>query len=212
MPLNSSKTEIIILKYKQTIITKHINFKNSGQKVNTTPSVKYFGAYVNDSFTWETHFKNLILKLNKAIGLLSKVRNYMPIFFLKAIYYSLFNLHLTFGSQIWGQIKTKLFQELVKLQNKGIQIITFLPFNSSNINKINNDLQIIQLPDFILLQNSLFVNDCFEKEYPTHLPTTFKNQGLSVPIDYALHLKNCAFVPKVNTDICRKKIHQISMH
>ena len=98
------------------------------------------------------------------------------------------------------------------MQNKGIQIITFLPFNSSNINKINNDLQIIQLPDFISLQNSLFVNDCFEKEYPTHLPTTFKNQGLSVPIDYALHLKNCAFVPKVNTDICRKKIHQISMH
>ena len=111
MSLNSSKTEIIILKHKQTIITKHINFKNSGQKINATPSVKYLGAYVNDSFTWETHFKNLILKLNKAIRL--------------------------------------------------------------NINKINNDLQIIQLPDFISLQSSLFVNDCFEKEYPTHLPTTF---------------------------------------
>ena len=31
-----------------------MNFKNSGQKINTTPSVKYLGAYINDSFTWKT--------------------------------------------------------------------------------------------------------------------------------------------------------------
>ena len=164
MSLNSSKTEIIILKHKQTIVTKHMNFKDSGQKINTTPCVKNLGAYVNDSFTWETHFRNLIPKLNRAMGLLSKVQNYMPKFLLKTIYYSLFHSHLTFGSHIWGQIKTKLFQELVKLQNKGIGIITFLPFNSSNISEINNDLQVLQLPDFVSLRNSLFVNDCFGKK------------------------------------------------
>ena len=65
--LNASKTEIIIFKHKQTIITKHMNFRVSGQKINTTTSVKYLGVYLNDSLTWETHFKNLIPKLNRAI-------------------------------------------------------------------------------------------------------------------------------------------------
>ena len=51
------------------------------------------------------------------------------------INYFLFNSHLIYASQTWGQIKTKLSQEVVKLQNKAIQIINFLPFNSSNINK-----------------------------------------------------------------------------
>ena len=54
--LNASKTEIIIFKHKQTIITKHMNFRVSGQKINTTTSVKYLGVYLNNSLTWETHF------------------------------------------------------------------------------------------------------------------------------------------------------------
>ena len=54
------------------------------------------GVYLNNSLTWKTHFKNLIPKLNRAIGLLSKIRPYTPKFLLKTIYYSLFNLHLIY--------------------------------------------------------------------------------------------------------------------
>ena len=120
----------------------------------------YLGAYLNDYLTWESHFKNLIPKLNKATGRLSKVRHNAPKCLLKTIYYSLFNSHLLYASQICGQIKTKLFQEVVKLQNKAIRIINFLPFNSSNINKTYNSLKIPKLPDCISLQNSfyLFIN------------------------------------------------------
>ena len=158
-----------------------MNFRVSGQKINTTTSVKYLGVYLNDSLTWETHFKNLIPKLNRAIGLLSKVRHYTPKFLLKTIYYySLFNSHLIYASQIWGQTKTKLFQEVVKLQNKAIRIINSLPFNSSNINKIYNDLKILKLPDFILSQNSLFVKDCFEKEIPNPLINYFQKIRVSI--------------------------------
>ena len=156
-----------------------MNFRVSGQKINTTTSVKYLGVYLNDSLTWETHFKNLIPKLNRAIGLLSKVMHYMPKFLLKTIYYSLFNSHLIYASQIWGQIKTKLFQEVVKLQNKAIRIINFLPFNSSNINKTYNDLKILKLPDSISLQNSLFVKDSFEKEIPNPFIKYFKKIRVS---------------------------------
>ena len=127
-----------------------MNFRVSGQKINTTTGVKYLNylcVYLNDSLTWETHFKNLIPNANRAIGLLPKVRYYTPKFLLKTIYYSLFNSHLIYASQIWGQIKTKLFEEVVKLQNKAIRIINFLPFNSTNINKTYNDLKIFKLPD-----------------------------------------------------------------
>ena len=67
----------------------------------------YLGAYLNNSDTWESHFKNLIPKLNRAIGLLSKVRHYTPKFLLKTIYHSLFNSRLFYVSQIWGQIKKR---------------------------------------------------------------------------------------------------------
>ena len=87
------------------IVTKHMNFRViNGQKINTTTSVKYLGVYTivyMVLYTWETHFKNLIPKLNTAIGLLSKVRHYTPKLLLKTIYYSLFDSHLIYASQIW---------------------------------------------------------------------------------------------------------------
>ena len=58
--------------------------KTSEQIINTITIVKYLGVYLNDSLTWETHFKNLTLKLNRAIGLLYYIK-----FILKAIHYSL---------------------------------------------------------------------------------------------------------------------------
>ena len=44
----ASKTEIILFKHKQTIITEHLNFRVSGQKINTTTSVKHLGLYLKD--------------------------------------------------------------------------------------------------------------------------------------------------------------------
>ena len=199
--LNASKTEIIIFKHKQTIITKHVNFRVSGQKITTSTIVKYLGVYLNDSLTWETHFKNFIPKLNKTIGLLSKVRHCTPKFLLKVMYYSLFN----YASQIWGQIKTKLFQEVKKLQNKAIRIINFLPFNSSSISKTYNGLKILKLPYLISLQNSLFVKDCFEKEIPNPFINYFQKSGSEHSHTMRSAFKKCAFVPKVNTGIYGEK-------
>ena len=48
-----------------------MNFRASGQNINTTTCVKYLEVYLNDSLTWETHFKSVTPKLNRAIGLLS---------------------------------------------------------------------------------------------------------------------------------------------
>ena len=128
----------------------------------------------------------MIPSLGNHISLLSKVRHYKPKFLLKTIYYSFFNLHLIYASQISGQIQTKLLQEVVKLQKKAIWIKNFLPFNSSNINKTYNDLKIFQLSDVILLQNSLFVKDCFEKEISNPFINYYKKLG-SQPC-HALHI------------------------
>ena len=98
--LNASKTEIIIFKTKLKTITKHLNFRVSGQKISPTTNVKYLGVHLNNSLTWEIHFKNLQTKLNRAIGLLSKVRHYTPKSLLKTIYFSLFNSHLIYACQI----------------------------------------------------------------------------------------------------------------
>ena len=78
-------------------------------------SVKYLGIFLNDSLPWDTYLNTLIPKLNSAIGLLAKVRHYIPKYLLKVLYYSLFNSHLIYASQIWGESKCDRFRKLVEI-------------------------------------------------------------------------------------------------
>ena len=199
--LNASKTEIIIFKNKFKTITKHLNFRVSGQKINPTTSVKYLGVHLSDSLTWEIHFKNLQAKLNRAIGLLCKIRHYAPKSLLKTIYISLFNSHLIYACQIWGQSKTKLFQDIEKLQDKAIRIISFLPKGAS-VKEAYSTLKILKIRDFISLQNTLLVKDVFEEKT---IPSTFMTyfEKLNTQHLHATHsaMNQSAFVLIVNTEI-----------
>ena len=95
--LNADKTEIIIFRFKRKQIVKYLNFRISGQKINISNKVKYLGIQMEQHLDWNVHIKNMIPKLNRAIGILSKIRHYVPKFLLKTIYYSLFNSHLIYA-------------------------------------------------------------------------------------------------------------------
>ena len=45
------------------------------------------------------------MRLNRAIGMLSKLRINANIQILKTAYHSLFKLHLQYGTQLWGEKK-----------------------------------------------------------------------------------------------------------
>ena len=71
LSLNAGKAEIIIFKNKKQEITKHLNFRISGQKINPTTTVKYLGVFLNDSLSWDTHLNNLIPFQNSTEQLVS---------------------------------------------------------------------------------------------------------------------------------------------
>ena len=127
LSLDTGKTEITVFKNKKQEIMKHLSFRISGQKNIPIMSVKYLGVFLNGHLSWDTHLNTLIPKLNRAIGFLAKIWHYTSKYLLKTIYYSLFNSHLIYASQIWRQSKPNHFRKLVGLQEKALTIINFLP-------------------------------------------------------------------------------------
>ena len=79
--------------------------------------MKYQGIILQDDLYWNLHLSQLCKKLSRSIGLLSKIRHYVPKHLLKTIYYSIFNSHLIYAGEIWGQEQNSiLFKNLIKLQ------------------------------------------------------------------------------------------------
>ena len=170
--LNTSKTKIMIYKPKNTKIYKQLNFRISGQKIEVTDNIKYLGLHLLDSLEWDNHLQVIIKKLQRAIGLLSKIRHYVPKWLLRTIYFSLFNSHLIYGCEVWGQRDVRLFRNIQELQDKAVRIINFKP-DDYEVNSLYRENKILKIKDFITLKNALFVKNSLEENTPVSLQNMF---------------------------------------
>ena len=171
----------------QSNITKHLNFRISGQYIEELVKSN------NEFLSWSTCYTLLKRKLNREIRSLSKILDFTSQHLLKTINYSLFNSHLIYGCQVWGQYQGTEFKKIETLQEKAIRIIKFLP-NNAPVSKEMHKLRILKQKDVIRLQNILFVYGCLEEERMKSFNTTFKRIRLiNFTIQDAYQLKRRDF-------------------
>ena len=77
IPLNNEKTEIVPFRTQKTIIKKNMSFRINGQKINIMKNIM------------KSHMNTVKLKLNRANGLLTKLRHYINPILPETIYYVL---------------------------------------------------------------------------------------------------------------------------
>ena len=104
--------------------------------------------------------------------LLAKIRHYVTKDTLHSIYFGIFSSILTYGSQIWGQIKSKHFNRLVTLQNKAVKVLNFSNFRDTVL-PLYKISKILKLSDSIRLQNFMYVLEDIKGILPPSLQNTF---------------------------------------
>ena len=141
-----------------------MNFRISGRKINMISQTKYLGLILDDHLKFKYHLQNLKLKVHRANCLLSKIRYYVKFPLLQTIYYALFDSHLRYGRQIWGQRQNESIESIEKTQNKAIRILNFKGpreggenlYKESKIDKVRN----------IIIANCQFVYNQQRKKLP----------------------------------------------
>ena len=113
-------------------------------------------------------------KLSRGCGLLAKLRCYVNTTTLRSVYFAIFDAHLRYGSQIWGQQKTGTIKQIEKLQDKAIRIINFKSKNDPS-NPLYKSMKILKLNDVILFNNCMFV-----LKRITHFLTSSKNYTMNI--------------------------------
>ena len=72
-------------------------------KLDKETCTKYLGVLIDKHLLFKDHIKFLKQKLNKANGILAKLRHHLPSDILKTVYYSLLDTHVRCACQVWGQ-------------------------------------------------------------------------------------------------------------
>ena len=89
IPLNTSKIEIILFPTKNKKITKNLNFRISGQKIDTSKQPKYLDIYLDEGQTWKFQTDQIKSKLSRSCGLRTKLRYYIKSDYLRTVYFSI---------------------------------------------------------------------------------------------------------------------------
>ena len=136
------------------------------KKIKQSSHVRYLGVILQDDLHWDPHLTNLEKKLSRSIGLLSKIKHYVPMHPLRTIYYSFFNSYLIYACEICGQNQNSLrFTKLTTLQNKALKVINFQS-SDPPIGPLSQGNKVPKIADFINYKNALFVKNTLKMENP----------------------------------------------
>ena len=107
--------------------------------------VKYLGILIDCNLSWKYDINYIALKISKTVGIIAKLRHYVPFHTLMNIYRSLIQPYLSYGVVAWGYNAKKYTDKLIKLQKRVLRLMYFkdnrehfiLLFISSNTLPIN---------------------------------------------------------------------------
>ncbi len=125
--LKSNKLSVNITKCKYMIFhTPQKRVKPLGLKIEKTIvervyEFNFLGLIMNDNLNWKSHVNKIANKISKSMGILNKLKHFLPVNAKVLIYNSLILSHLNFCILTWGY----QFDRIVKLQkNKLLEFLT----------------------------------------------------------------------------------------
>lgn len=196
--LNAGKTELMIFRNPHKLINYNLKIKINGKIIIPSSKIKYLGVILDPHLNGSEHVNYIAPKLNRAVGMLSKLRHYVSHQTLLNVYHAIFGSIMTYGCITWGQNPNSHIIRIVKIQNKAIKVINFAHFSedASQYYPING---IIKFTDHIKLENFLYAHSSLKGNVPSPL----KNQ-FSVRADhFDPHTRGSALtkliLPKVRT-------------
>ena len=106
----------------QKIITQNnipcLNINNTN--IERVTEFNFLGLTINEHLTWKSHAAKVANKISRTLGVMNRLKRYLPMSAIKTMYDSLISSQLQFGITCWGVEWNKFF----KLQKRAVRIMT----------------------------------------------------------------------------------------
>ena len=156
-------------------------------------SIQFLGVCVDNKLSWKNHINNISKTISRNIGVMYKLKQYLPSSALLTLYSSLISPYLNYGILAWGNTHQTFLDKLLLLQKKALRVVfnlharahTDILFFENNILKIN-DLHLFQLGQFMYNFNTnslpIIFNDLFSTNEHVHNYPTRQSREFHLPL------------------------------
>ncbi len=170
--LNSGKTELMIFRNPHKVINYNLKIKINGKLIIPSSKIKYLGVILDPHLNGSAHVNYIAPKLNRAAGMLSKLRHFVSHQTLLNVYHAIFGSIMTYGCITWAQNPNPNIFRIGKIQDKAIKIINFAHF-SDDASQFYPKNGIIKFTDQVKLENFLYAHSSIKGNVPSPLKNQF---------------------------------------
>jgi len=157
LSLNVNKTKAMLFHTNKRRNIDLPNIKIADQKIEFLNEFSFLGVTVDKNLSWKSHINKISNKISKIIGVLNRLKHFLPRKILLTLYNSLCLPHLNYGILAWGAGN---LGNLEKIQKRALRIINNTSYNA-HTEPLFKKNQILKLTHLKLLNELSF---CFKLE------------------------------------------------
>ena len=154
------------------------------------------GILIHKSIDWKYHIANIHSKISRSVGVLSKLKCFLPSKILINIYNAIILPHLNYCNEIWGKTYNVHIDKLFILQKRAIRLISKSDYRCPSLPLFIKQ-KILPIRELIKLNISIFMfkyhqqilpvlfDKMFQKNSSFHIYPTRIKDNLHIPISHS---------------------------
>ena len=167
---------------------------------------KLLGIYIDNSLSWSEQINHMVSKISSRLGLLSRLRTYLPMEGL-IMYYNGYILPLfDYCCTIWGETTYSNVERLFKLQKRAARIILNAKYDVSS-SSLFHKLGWLTIQKRIEYHKGVLMFKCVNKTAPDYLCNLFISCTNATRYSLRSAEHGNLFVPRPNSNFMKRTFH-----
>jgi hypothetical protein len=146
--------------------------------INEVDSCKYLGLVIDNELKWTSHIDTVYRDLVKYSSIFYKVREKLPSWMLKHIYFTFVHSRILYGIEVYANTCGSYLDKLIKLNNKLLRILQNKTL-STPVFELYLEYNTLPIPQLHIQQLLLFVHKFVH--HPDTLPAVFVKNNYFIP-------------------------------
>ena len=155
--LNTSKSQYVVFRLRGKRIQNDIvPLVIGGNQIDRSQNVRFLGVIVDEYLSWKDHVSYVCTKVSRSVGIISKLRLYLPKETLITLYNAIVMPHLMYCNVAWGNTYKTHIDKLIVLQKKAVRYITNSNYRSPSL-PLFIQLHILPFEKLVILSCLIFM-------------------------------------------------------
>lgn len=199
LSLNIDKTKYMLFhKPGKKIVPPKLKLDNT--EIERVTNFNFLGININENLNWNTHTTKIGNKVSRTIGVLNRLKHFLPMHIKILLYNTLIMSHLQYGILVWGYQPGRI----IKIQKRAIRTLQHSAYNA-HTEPIFKKLKILNFTDLLKVNEMKFYFKSRHKQLPTNLQQIPLDANTTIH-NHETRTRNNLHMPRIKHEFAKKSI------